>query len=93
MDWFANYGDVIFNISYLFGNSQVINYAYLMRTVTLTRKIEWGSSSTLGGSGLEFSVVRKMRIRASPFGFGVNESDLSVTQRAILAALGITRVT
>lgn len=91
MDWFANYGDVVFNISYLFDNSQVMNYGYLMRTTKATRSVVWRSPA--GNTTQEFSTIRKLRIRASPFGFGLNESDLTLTQKAILAALGITRVT
>jgi len=38
------------------------------------------------------SRVIKQRGKASPFGFGLNPSDFSVDQWAILAALGISRV-
>jgi len=91
LDWFANFGDVVFNISYLFDNSQILNYGYLMRTTTLTRQVNWRSPA--GNTIQEFSAIRKLRIRASPFGFGLTEEDLSPSQLAILAALGITRAT
>jgi hypothetical protein len=93
MDWFGNFGDVLFNISYFFDNSQVLNYGYLMRTSELTHRYEFTSASTGGISQQDFTVVRKLRIKASPFGFGLSESDFTDFQKSILLALGISRVT
>jgi len=90
-DWFGNFGDVLFNLSYLQTNSQVVNYGYLMRQSTVTRRFEWQGGTTAAGrfSSQDFTVERKMRIKASPFGFGLTDKDLTPFQWSILAALGI----
>lgn len=90
-DWFGNFGDAIFNASYFHDFNRVMNYGYLMQHTKLTRRVEWTSSS--GSSTEDFIVERKVRVRASPFGFGVSWESLSDYQLSILAALGITRVT
>jgi hypothetical protein len=43
-------------------------------------------------SSLSTTVERKERIKATPFGFGLVDSDFTNRQWAILAALGITRL-
>jgi hypothetical protein len=45
----------------------------------------------LGGYTQTMRRVLKQRVRASPFGFGLNPSDFSADQLAILAALGLSR--
>jgi hypothetical protein len=46
-----------------------------------------------GGGGLfGYEKVEKSRVPANPFGFGVGWEDLSPTQLAITAAIGITRL-
>jgi len=91
LDWFANFGDVVFNATYLHQNNQVMNYGYLMQTTILTKRVEWhgGGSHSIQ----DFTVSRKVRLKASPFGFGLKYDDLDTRQKAILVALGITRAT
>lgn len=91
-DWFANFGDVMFNLSYLTDNSRILIYGYLMRTSTITRRYEW-SKAGVGTSTQDFTVTRKVRIKASPFGFGLRDEDLTPFQWSILSALGIQRFT
>lgn len=90
-DWFGNFGDVLFNASYLSQNNQIMNYGYLQRTSDACRQITF--ENAFGTSIQEFHMIRKLRIRASPFGFGISDEDLTDSQTAILAALGITRFT
>lgn len=45
-----------------------------------------------GGGRLGFETVEKSRVPANPFGFGIGWEDLSPTQLAIAAAIGITRL-
>lgn len=45
-----------------------------------------------GGGSLGFEAVEKSRAPANPFGFGIGWEDLSPTQLAITAAIGITRL-
>lgn len=90
-DWFGNFGDAIFNASYFHDFNRVMNYGYLMQHTTLTTRVEFTCPS--GSSSEDFVSERKVRIKASPYGFGVKWESLSDYQLSILAALGVTRVT
>lgn len=54
---------------------------------------------TIGGSfptqnkhtGFDYRIRWRQRGRASPYGFGLRDTDLSARQLAILAAIGIDR--
>lgn len=97
-DWVSNMGDVFHNISMFQNDGLVMRYGYIMEKTTST------VTDTLSGYGLKPNAkgpitplqtirtqVRKVRQRASPFGFGVTDLDFSPRQLAIIAALGITR--
>jgi hypothetical protein len=95
VDWFANTGDVLSNITDFASGSLVMRYGYVMGTKVVT------DIYTNEGSGLFGQVVvmppfkvestTKRRLAANPFGFGVVWGDLSPFQLSILAALGITK--
>lgn len=51
-----------------------------------------GSRKQGGGGRLGYETVEKSRVPANPFGFGIGWEDLSPTQLAIAAAVGITRL-
>lgn len=99
-DWFTNAGDVFHNVSAFQADGLVMRYGYIMETTTVT------TTTTLSGFGLKPGVTgdtspittvrvqqRKVRRRASPFGFGLTNADLTPRQLAIIAALGLTRET
>ena len=108
VDWFTNAGDVIHNISSFAAAGLVMRYGYMMEETTSTSYTEFsdtlwnvglnGRSSNVlskfrgGSSSIGQTVVRKMRVPANPFGFGIGWEGLSPTQLAITAALGITRL-
>lgn len=94
-DWLANIGAVIDNVTSFSSDRLVMPYAYLMRETHITR------TATLAGTGLYSypaaihptatqKVVQKERIRATPYGFGLNPNGFSARQWAILGALGLT---
>lgn len=95
VDWFANTGDVLHNISAMATDGLVMRYGYIMEH-TVVR-----DTYTLEKTGLRDQNVRcspitlvtetKVRRKANPFGFGVSWNGLSPRQLAITAALGITR--
>jgi hypothetical protein len=98
IDWFSNAGDVIHNISTLGSDGLVMQYGYAMRHMRVreyhrgvfqitsgSRVISSGSVARDGGSEW------KQRVRANPYGFGIDDVSLSARQLAILAALGLTR--
>lgn len=90
-DWFSNTGDVMHNISRLGQDGLAMQYGYMMSsnetTYTHVFKPDKGSQGT-------FVRVSKnaLRLPASPYGFSVSYDGLSNRQKAITAALGITRV-
>lgn len=99
VDWGANVGDILSNLSSNSVDNLVADYAFLMTERTFTRSVEestvlWnsyaGKYETISAKAAFVSTV-KMRERASPFGFGLVPGGLSTKQVAILGALGISR--
>jgi len=88
VDWFSNAGDVIHNISALGHDGLAMQYGYIMH--------ESKSTTVVTNHALGCSKVTEdkycQRQNATPYGFGLNLStDLSGTQKAIIAALGLSR--
>jgi len=93
-DWFFNLGDVLSNLSMALTDGLAMPYGYIMRKTTQT--VTYTLSGVIAGDGTPitpsqtFTIVQKLRRRASPFGFGLAEGDLTPRQLAIAAALGLT---
>ena len=94
VDWFSNTGDVISNISNYIRAGQVLRYGYMMEETKASVRMSMSSSGwkkvPSAPKSIEKYRVTKVRRPANPFGFGMAEADLSPTQLAIAAALGIT---
>jgi hypothetical protein len=90
-DWFGTYGDVLHNVSALGRDGMVMSYGFIM-CHTRKETIRSGSNSTIGSISSFRVEETKSRRMASPYGFGVNESDFSARQVATLVALGLSRV-
>ncbi len=93
-DWFANTGDVLANVSSSLVYGQVLKYGYLMEQTTVIDRFSCRSDTFRGGEGPYSAVVKsihKRRIKANPFGFGVDFGELNAYQLSILAALGMSR--
>jgi hypothetical protein len=97
-DWVTNAGDVLHNVSAFLSDGLVMRYGYIMeqttviKTYTLTNYgLKAGVTGSTSPLTLRLVQQRKVRLRASPFGFGLTDTDLSPRQLAIIAALGITR--
>lgn len=103
VDWFANTGDVFKNVQMMMNDGLIMEYGYMMRTVTTTDSFARFGARLSAGMGVKTllalpnpwtaQVTRtdKFRLRANPFGFGVDFPDLSWRKMSILASLGITR--
>lgn len=99
IDWFSNVGDVISNISAHAIDNMAADYAYVMRentwrwsTVTTSYLATFPDGAPITASAsFERFLETKTRISGSPFGFGLQLRDLSGSQLAILAALGLSR--
>ncbi|DAD50588.1 maturation protein [ssRNA phage Zoerhiza.3_5] len=90
VDWFTNAGDVVNNISALHQNGLVLEYGYLM---TSTRTVDHlGTGGNPPWSPCSRTHIRefKKRIPANPYGFGISDLSLSASQKAVLAALGLS---
>jgi hypothetical protein len=93
-DWFGSMGPALENASNFSLSNQVMHYGYVMCTTTVTHKYTLRSSQIpLIGYDLvqEYSTVIKQRLKATPYGFGLNPQAFTEQQWAILAALGISR--
>jgi hypothetical protein len=95
-DWFFNIGDIIAINSAIANDNLVLRYGYLMRTTHRKYTV------TLDGIKPRFAppidtirwtaeMVEKRRMRATPYGFGINTDAFSDAQWAILGALGLTK--
>lgn len=93
-DWGSNVGHVISNLSDNFYNQQLVaRYAYLMEHDVI-RSINDSKIFLRDGSTSHCiwyqEIDTKCRIEANPFGFSLNDEDLSLVQKAILLSLGVT---
>jgi len=98
LDWFANLGDVISNITNLSMKDIILDYAYLTNRIETERGILAWKPSLVGNMtssrytvGHKVITVEKTRNQASPYGFSVGFDGLSPYQISILVALGLAR--
>lgn len=106
IDWVVSGNSYVKNLASALNYSTVMRYGYVMEKTTVTDTYSAGKvvvhpDPTLvtafpppypRPSPVQLRVTTKKRIQANPFGFGVSWDGLSTVQRAIVAALGITRV-
>jgi len=96
LDWNLNLGDLIQNVAKWSDDAVVLQYGYMMEE-TKSRYVidctDHHSAFNEGGKppAMGIEVHKKRRIRATPYGFGKTYGSLSDYQKAILAAIGITR--
>jgi len=108
VDWKSNLGDVMTNVSAFSKDGLVLCWGYVMCEMTITDTYSfsgvgahiatgasplYGRSSIRNGVSVSFQTKVKKRLRATPYGFGLdpNWSDFTDRQLSILGALGITR--
>nr|UJQ85245.1 MAG: hypothetical protein 1 [Leviviridae sp.] len=96
VDWFTNAGDVVSNLTDWAIDGLVLRYGYIMEHSSVTDTYTFGGptgfqSSHVRPQEVAFVSERKLRRKATPFGFGLTWSGLSPRQLAIAAALGITK--
>lgn len=94
-DWYTNIGDVVNNVSMYLTDGLLLRYGYVMeQTVTTTDLVHSGSVLNDGSavhSQARFVYTRKVRRRATPFGFGLKDEEFTPRQWAIIAALGLSQ--
>lgn len=103
VDWFANVGHVISNMSSNAVDNLVADYAYVMREVRLNTRTEvqiWLPGSGAAGerysqasltSSFEDKTYLGTRVPATPYGFNVSWDSLSAYRLSVLAALGLSK--
>jgi hypothetical protein len=100
-DYFTGLGDFIKAVSPGVADRLICDYAYLMTTEVREATTECSQTFYANKKGDQAHTVRasctirdtlKMRRVASPFGWGLKDSDLSAHQVAILGALGLSRM-
>jgi len=97
VDWFSNTGDLIHNMNRWSTDGLVLKYGYIMEHSVVRDKYTFvGPTGMKPVSTYPPSVTlvteTKIRRRATPFGFGLTLSGFTNQQKAIVAALGISRV-
>lgn len=95
VDWQTNVGDVMTNVSALMSDSLVIRWAYVMCETDITDTYTMTGSELRNGPvgpfSQSFRTVRKVRRKATPYGFGLDPDAFTARQWAIIGALGISR--
>lgn len=96
-DWFANFGNVVHNVSAFANDGLVMPYGYVMflqqerYRAELTFQYKSHTGKTTVASTVDYE--RKQRRKATPFGFGLLPSSFTNRQWAITSALGLTKGT
>lgn len=95
VDWFTDLGVVMNNASRLTEDGLVIHHGYLMRHTVVRRTVEaralFGDEQRPRTFTNLYTSERKERVKATPYGFGVDMSSLTPWQWSILGALGMTK--
>jgi hypothetical protein len=100
VDWFSSVGDVIHNLSAYAKDGLVVRYGYIMEhsivrdTYSYSGDLGLIPEAKFTGRPADLVLVseKKLRRRSSPFGFGLALSELTTRQKAIVAALGLSRI-
>jgi len=96
VDWFSNVGDVIHNVGAFLSDGLIMPYGYMMEKSSTSDTYVASGTSYKSYPGQEisrsqtFTTTVKQRIKATPYGFGLTDTDLTQRQWAIIAALGLS---
>lgn len=95
-DWFGDFSAVVQNADALTSDSLSLRYGYIMHHYEVRREISIIGAYDFQGKRMPTITAyltrsSKTRTRATPFGFGLDLSDLSPRQWAIIGALGGTK--
>jgi len=95
IDWFVDFGDILGNVIAFQNDGLVLRYGYLM-CQSIQDNVGRVGNVTISGNHYNeitttYRVIRKERVKATPFGFGLNPSSFNAGQWSILAALGLTK--
>jgi len=99
-DWIWNFGDALSAASAFQRDGLVLRYGYLMCHDVVEKTYSFPLSHPINGNYLQWDMgkactitlrtERKMRVRATPFGFGLDPASFDARQIGILALLGMS---
>ncbi len=93
-DWFGNTGDIIHNMVAIGRDGLVLRYGYVMcetKTEEYVYTIPGSQGASIYGHlEMRNTAISRVRLKATPYGFGISSGDLNNSQIAILAALGLS---
>jgi hypothetical protein len=101
VDWFTNLGAIVDNLTHDASDNLVADYAYInskyYKYRALTLQFDLKNRPTSANSGAytvtyEDNSTYFKRNKATPYGFGLTLAGLSGRQKAILGALGLTKL-
>jgi hypothetical protein len=92
VDWAVNVGDVCKNIGAIGRDGLILQYGYIMsHKYDIAHWYGWPNAThKINAMSTTFTNEWKVRWPASPYGFGLTYDGLSLKQKSILAAIGIT---
>jgi len=95
VDWKSNMGDAIHNFSAFHNDGLVMRYGYMMCHMTISDTYLLDGVVYADGTGgplaQTFTTEVKKRVKATPYGFGLDPDAFTPRQWAILSALGISK--
>ncbi len=96
IDWFVDISAITGNAVAFSNDGLVLKYGYLMRQTTQrivcrSENVKFWSPGYDGDVTSIRTLVQQERVRATPYGFGVNMDGLNDYQWSILGALGLSR--
>jgi hypothetical protein len=90
-DWFLNTGDIVSNIGNLGVDGVVADGAYIMQHSQYFYQLFGRLENGQGDTSTVQTIESKIRLPATPYGFGVTYNGLSPKKVAVIAALGMSR--
>jgi hypothetical protein len=96
VDWFTNTSETLRNWSSWAIDNLVMVYGYMMEHSIAKYTYTFVGPTGFRSAGVRppditMTVESKVRIQATPYGFGLDSNSFSSRQKAIVAALGISR--
>lgn len=99
-DYFTGLGDFMEAVSPGVADRCVLEYGYLMRTVSVKRDDKYWMAVNLAPSGsyhwvnatASYETLFKLRAPATIYGWGISDDDLSLHQKGIVGALGLSKL-
>lgn len=97
VDWVSNTGDLVQNLTSFSQDGLVLRFGYIMCHTTVKVTETWNGLAAYEGLAkplrltCQWRYESKQRQKATPYGFGLDTDGFNTRQKAIIAALGISK--